>query len=82
MRFCQCCHLLVGEGVHVADDLGGHLAGVSGAVLEGSLYDGHDEGQRGRVDEVDELGVQQRLQARLCLPGGIGESVQQDGSDG
>lgn len=75
-------YLLVSEGVHVADDLGGHLASVSGAILEGSLDDGHDEGQGGGVDEVDELGVQQRLQARLGPPGRISESVEQDGGNG
>lgn len=78
----RCCHLLVGQGVHVADDLRRHLAGVGGAVLEGSLHDGHDEGQRGSVDEVDKLGVQQCLQTRLRLPGRVSEGVQQDGSDG
>ena len=75
-------YLLVSEGVHVADDLSGHLASVGRAILEGSLYDGHDEGQGGRVDEVDKLGVQQRLQTRLRPPGRISESVQQDGGDG
>jgi hypothetical protein len=34
-----------------------------GSVLERPLYDGHDEGERRRVDEVHELGVEQRLQA-------------------
>lgn len=51
-------HLLVSEGVHVANNLGGHLASVSGAILEGSLDDGHDQSERGSVDEVDKLGVQ------------------------
>lgn len=75
-------YLLVSEGVHVADDLSSHLAGVSRAILEGSLDDGHDEGQGWGVDEVDKLGVQQRLQTRLGPPGRISESVQQDGGNG
>lgn len=75
-------YLLVSEGVHVANDLSGHLACVSGAILEGSLDDGHDERQRGGVDEMYKLGVQQRLQARLSLLGWISESVQQDGGNG
>lgn len=75
-------YLLVGEGVHVADDLSGHLASVGGAILEGSLDDGHDEGQGGGVDEMYKLGVEQRLQARLSPPGRISESVQQDGGNG
>lgn len=75
-------YLLVSEGIHVANDLSGHLASVSGAILEGSLDDGHDEGQGGCVDKVDKLGVEQRLQARLGPPGWISESVEQDGSDG
>lgn len=54
-------NLLVSERVHVADDLGGHLASVGGAILKGSLDDGHDESQGGGVDEVHKLGVQQRL---------------------
>lgn len=75
-------YLLVSEGVHVADDLSSHLASVGGAILEGSLDDGHDEGQGGGINEVYKLGVQQRLQACLGPPGRIGESVQQDGGDG
>lgn len=75
-------YLLVSEGVHVANDLSGHLAGVGGAILEGSLDDGHDEGQGRGVDEVDKLGVQQRLQACLGLLGRIGQSVEQDGGNG
>ncbi len=75
-------YLLVSEGVHVANDLGSHLASVSGAILEGSLDDGHDEGQRWGVDEVDKLGVQQCLQASLSPPRWIRESVKQDGSNG
>ena len=78
----QLAYLLVSEGVHVANDLSGHLACVGGAILEGSLDDGHDEGEWGSVDEVDELGVQQCLQARLCLLGWIREGVQQDGGYG
>lgn len=61
-------HLLVSEGVHVANDLSGHLASVGGPILERSLDDRHDEGQRRGVDEVYKLGVQQGLQARLGLP--------------
>lgn len=75
-------HLLVSEGIHVPYDLSGHLASVSGAVLKGSLNNGHNEGQGRGVNEVDELCVQQRLQARLGPFGGISQSVQQDGSDG
>jgi hypothetical protein len=75
-------YLLVGEGIHVADDLSGHLASVGGAVLEGPLDDRHDEGQGGGVDEVDKLGIQQRLQAVLGLTGGVSEGVQQDGGYG
>lgn len=75
-------YLLVCEGVHVSNDLSGHLAGVSGAVLEGSLDDGHDEGQGGGVDEVYKLGVEQRLQARLGPLGRLSESVQQDRGNG
>lgn len=69
-------YLLVSEGVHVANDLSGHLASVRGAILEGSLNDGHDEGQWGGVNEMYKLGVQQRLQARLGPPGRVRESVQ------
>lgn len=80
--FVNAVYLLVSQGVHVSDDLSRHLASVGGAILEGSLDDGHDEGQGGGVDEVDKLGVEQRLQARLGPPGRIGQSVQQDGRDG
>lgn len=69
-------YLLVSERVHVSNDLSSHLASVSGAILEGSLDDGHDEGERGGVDEVHKLCVQQRLQARLGFPGRVGESIQ------
>lgn len=75
-------YLLVSERVHVANDLSGHLASVSGPILEGSLDDRHDEGQGGGVDEVHKLGVQQRLKAHLGLSGRISEGVEQDGSDG
>lgn len=75
-------YLLVSEGVHVANDLCGHLTSISGPILEGSLDDGHDEGQGGGIDEVYKLGVQQRLQASLGFSGWISESVQQDGGDG
>lgn len=75
-------YLLVSEGVHVANDLSSHLASVSGAILEGSLDDGHDQGKRGGIDEVYKLGVQQCLQAGLGPPGRISESVQQDGGNG
>lgn len=75
-------YLLVSKGVHVADDLSGHLASVCGAILEGSLDDGHDESQGGSIDKVDKLGVQQRLQACLRLSGRISESIQQDGGYG
>lgn len=75
-------YLLVSERVHVANDLSGHLASVSGPILEGSLDDRHDEGQGRGVDEVHKLGVQQRLKAHLGLSGRISEGVEQDGRDG
>ena len=49
--------LWVRKGVHVPYDLCSHFPGVSRPVLEGPLNDGHDQGQGGGVDEVDELGV-------------------------
>lgn len=61
-------YLLVCQGVHVADNLCCHLACVCGAVLEGSLDDGHDERQGRGVNEVNKFGVQQGLQALLGLP--------------
>lgn len=61
-------YLLVCQGVHVANNLCGHLACVCGTVLEGSLDNRHDERQGRGVDEVDKLGVQQGLQALLRLP--------------
>lgn len=75
---CVTCtvYLLVGEGVHVADDLGGHLSRVGGSVLESSLDNGHDEGQGGGIDEVDKFCIQQCLQAVLGPPGRVSESVQ------
>lgn len=75
-------HLLVGQGVHVANNLGCHLARVRGPVLEGSLDDGHDEGQGRGINEVDKLGVQQGLQALLGLPGRVRQGIQQDGGNG
>lgn len=74
-------YLLVSERVHVPDDLSSHLASVSGSILERSLNNRHDEGQGRRVNEVDELGVQQRLKARLGFPGRLRESIKQDGRD-
>lgn len=76
------CYLLVGQGVHVANNLGCHLARVRGPVLEGSLDDGHDEGQGRGINEVDKLGVQQGLQALLGLPGRVRQGIQQDGGNG
>lgn len=73
--------LLVGERVHVADDLRGHLARLGAAVEEGALHHGHDERQRRRVDEVHELRVQQRLQARRRLVRRVLERLQQHGHD-
>lgn len=75
-------YLLVCQRVHVANDLGGHLPCVRGTVLEGSLDDGHDEGQGWGINEVDKLGVQQGLQALLGLPGGVCQGIQQDRGDG
>lgn len=74
-------HLLVSQGVHVADDLSRHFPRVSGTILEGSLDDGHDQSQGGGVNEVDKLSVQQGLQTCLSPPGGVSEGVQQDGGD-
>lgn len=54
-------YLLVCQRVHVANDLRCHLACVRGAVLEGSLDNGHDERQGWGVNEVNKLGVQQGL---------------------
>lgn len=76
------CYLLVCEGIHVANNLGCHLPCVRGPVLEGSLDNGHDEGQGRGINEVDKLGVQQGLQALLGLSGGIREGIQQDGGNG
>lgn len=75
-------YLLVSEGVHVANDLSSHLASVCGAILEGSLHNGHDEGQRWSINEVDKLGVQQSLKTRLSFSGWISEGIEQDGGDG
>lgn len=75
-------YLLVSEGVHVANDLGGHLASVSGAILESSLNNGHDQSKGGRIDEVDKLRVQQRLEAGLGPFGWICQRVQEDRGDG
>ena len=55
---------------------------VCRVVLEGPLHHGHDEGERGRVDEVHELGVEQGLEARAGLLRGIRQGLQQDGHDG
>jgi len=52
------------------------------SYLEGSLDDGHDEGQGRGVDEVDELGLEQGGQARRRLFGRILERFEQDGHDG
>lgn len=69
------CYLLVCQGVHVANNLGCHLPSVGGTVLEGSLDDGHDEGERRGINEVDKLCVKQGLQAFLGLPGGIRQGI-------
>lgn len=74
--------LLVCQGVHVANNLRSHLACVCGAVLEGSLDNGHDECQGRGVNEVDKLGVQQGLQALLSLPRWVRQGVQQDRGNG
>lgn len=76
------CYLLVCQGVHVANNLGCHLPSVCGTVLEGSLDDGHDEGEGRGINKVDKLGVQQGLQALLGLPGGVRQGIQQDRSNG
>ena len=39
--------------------------------LEGPLDGGHDEGEAGGVDKVDELGVEQGLKAGTCPLGGV-----------
>lgn len=75
-------YLLVSEGVHVANDLGGHLASVSGAILESSLNNGHDQSEGGSINEVDKLGVQQCLEAGLGLFGWICQRVQENRGDG
>ncbi|KAF3850544.1 hypothetical protein F7725_012316 [Dissostichus mawsoni] len=67
---------LAETGVHVSDDLRRHLAGVGGSVLEGSLHDGHDEGEGRSVDEVHELSVEQRLKTSLSPAGRLCEGVQ------
>ncbi len=54
--------LLLGQRVHVADDLGGHLAGLGRTVLERPLNDGHDEGEGRGVDGVHKLGVEQGVE--------------------
>lgn len=75
-------YLLVCQGVHVANNLGCHLPRVRGTVLEGSLDNGHDEGQGWGINEVDKLGIQQSLQAFLGLPGGVRQGIQQDWGNG
>ena len=62
-----CTHLLVGQGVHVAYDLGSHLACLGRSTQERALHHGHDKGERRRVDEVDKLSLQEALQAARRL---------------
>ena len=56
--------------------------GFSRSVLEGALDDRHDEGERGRVDEVDELRVQKSLEAIAGPLRRILESLEKDRNDG
>lgn len=52
----MCTDLLIRQGIHVADNLGGHFPGLRSPVLECALNHRHDEGQGRGVNEVDKLG--------------------------
>lgn len=52
----MCTDLLICQGIHVANNLGGHFPGLCGPVLERALNHRHDEGQGRGVNEVDKLG--------------------------
>ena len=75
-------YLLISQGVHVAHNLGSHLASLCDAVLKGALNDGHDQSQGRSVNEVNELGGQQLLQTQGGALGRLLQCLQQDGHDG
>ena len=75
-------YLLISQGVHVAHNLGSHLASLCDAVLKGALNDGHDQSQGRSVDEVNKLGGQQLLQTKGGALGRLLQRLQQDGHDG
>lgn len=75
-------NLLISQRVHIADDLCGHLSGLSSSVLERPLHHRHDEGQGRGVDKVHKLGLQQGLQAGGRLPGWVLEGIQQHWHNG
>ena len=52
-------YLLVGQGIHVSNNLSSHFASLCWAVLECSLYHWHDESQWWSIDEVNEFRLQQ-----------------------
>lgn len=71
-------YLLISQGVHIPNNLCSHFPGVCGTILKGSLNNGHDEGQRWCINEMDKFGIQQGLQALLGLSGWISECIQEN----
>lgn len=79
MLYCGEPYLLVSKGVHIANNLSGHLASVSGTILEGSLDDGHDQSEGRGINEMYKFGVQKGLKTCLGPSGWISQSIQQNG---
>ena len=64
-------YFLVRQRIHVANDLGGHLASLRRSALERPLYYRYDESKGGSVDEVHKLSLQEVLKAARCLLGRV-----------
>mmetsp|Transcript_12790 Transcript_12790/g.51049 ORF Transcript_12790/g.51049 Transcript_12790/m.51049 type:complete len:738 (+) Transcript_12790:1697-3910(+) len=69
--------LVVGQRRHVASDARGLALHLHVGAAEAAVEEGHDEGQRGRVDDVHEVGVDQGGEGGLRILLGIVQRLQQ-----